>query len=75
MVLTASVPPSMSLTTTGTNNIVAWPAWATDYQLQSATNLAGANWQAVSNFSALNGYSSVVTNSTTNSTIFFRLEK
>lgn len=75
VVLTASVPPSINLTTTDTNDIVAWPAWATDYQLQSATNLAGANWQAVSNFSALNGYSSVVTNSTTNSTLFFRLEK
>ena len=75
VVSTASVPPSVSLTTAGTNSIVAWPAWATDYQLQSATNLAGANWQAVSNFAALNGYSSVVTNSTTNTTLFFRLEK
>jgi cyclophilin family peptidyl-prolyl cis-trans isomerase len=75
VVLTASVPPSVSLTTTGTDNIVAWPAWATDYQLQSATNLADANWQAVSNFSALNGYDSVVTNNTTNDVLFFRLKK
>jgi cyclophilin family peptidyl-prolyl cis-trans isomerase len=75
VVSTASVPPSINLTTTGTNDIVAWPAWATDYQLQSATNLAGANWQAVSNFSALNGYNSVVTNSMTNGVSFFRLKK
>jgi cyclophilin family peptidyl-prolyl cis-trans isomerase len=75
VVSTASVPPSLSLTTAGTNNVVAWPAWATDYQLQSVTNLAGANWQAVSNFSALNGYSSVVTNGMTNAILFFRLEK
>ena len=75
VIATASVPPSLSLTTTGANNIIAWPAWATDYQLQSTTNLAGGDWQAVSNFSALSGYDSVVTNSTTNSTIFFRLEK
>jgi cyclophilin family peptidyl-prolyl cis-trans isomerase len=75
VVSTASVPPSITLTTAGTNNVVAWPAWATDYQLQSAINLAGANWQAVSNFSALNGYSTVVTNGMTNAILFFRLEK
>jgi peptidyl-prolyl cis-trans isomerase A (cyclophilin A) len=75
VVSTASVPPSINLTTAGTNDIVAWPAWATDYQLQSANNLAGANWQAVSNFSALNGYNSVVTNSMTNGVSFFRLKK
>jgi cyclophilin family peptidyl-prolyl cis-trans isomerase len=75
VVSTASVPPSITLTTVGTNNIVAWPAWATDYQLQSTTNLVGANWQAVSNFSALNGYDNVITNNTTNGTLFFRLKK
>ncbi|MEJ0090866.1 MAG: peptidylprolyl isomerase [Limisphaerales bacterium] len=75
VVSTASVSPSIGLTVAGTNNIVAWPAWATDYQLQSTTNLMGANWQAVSNFSALNGYDSVVTNSSTNGIIFYRLKK
>jgi cyclophilin family peptidyl-prolyl cis-trans isomerase len=75
VVSTASVPPGISLTNAGTNNIVAWPAWATDYQLQSATSLAGVNWQTVSNFSALIGYDSVITNSMTNSSVFFRLEK
>jgi hypothetical protein len=75
VVATASVPPSVSLATVGTNSIISWPAWATDYQLQSTTNLVGANWQAVSNFSTLNGYSSVVTNSMTNAPLFFRLEK
>jgi cyclophilin family peptidyl-prolyl cis-trans isomerase len=74
-VATASVPPDISLTVAGTNNVVAWPAWATDYQLQSSTNLAGPNWQAVSNFSSLNGYDSVVTNSATNGTLFYRLQK
>ncbi len=41
VVSTASVPPSLSLTATGANNIVSWPAWATDYQLQSATRPRG----------------------------------
>ncbi|HWY31363.1 MAG TPA: hypothetical protein VNX46_11430, partial [Candidatus Acidoferrum sp.] len=72
---TANVPPSISLTTAGTNTIVTWPAWATDYQLESATNLVGANWQTVSNFPVLNGYNSVVTNVTNGSALFFRLAK
>ena len=75
VIATANVPPSLSLTTVGANKIVSWPAWATDYQLQSATNLAGASWQAVSNFPALNGYNNVVTNGTPGSAIFFRLAK
>ena len=75
VVCTGSVPPVVSLTRTGTNSVVRWPAWATDYQLQSATNIAGPNWPAVTNFSVLTGYDSVITNSTTNSAIFFRLKK
>jgi cyclophilin family peptidyl-prolyl cis-trans isomerase len=74
-VATVNVSPDISLTVAGTNNVVSWPAWATDYQLQSSTNLAGSNWQDVSNFSSLNGYDSVVTNSTTNEVLFYRLKK
>jgi hypothetical protein len=75
VVSTASVPPGLSLTTAGTNNVITWPAWATDYQLQSVSDLADVNWQAISNFPALNGYDSVVTNSTTNGVLFYQLIK
>ena len=75
VIATASVPPSLSMTTAGTNKIISWPAWATDYKLQSATNLTGGNWQAVSNFPVLNGYNSAVTNGTSGSNLFFRLVK
>jgi hypothetical protein len=75
VVCTASVPPGLSLTRTGTNNVVRWPAWATDYQLQSTTNVAAPNWPAVTNFPVLTGYDSVTTNSTTNGACFFRLKK
>jgi cyclophilin family peptidyl-prolyl cis-trans isomerase len=75
VVCTGSVPPVVSLTRMGTTNVVGWPAWATDYQLQSATNIAGPNWPAVTNFSVLTGYDSVVTNSTTNGACFYRLKK
>jgi cyclophilin family peptidyl-prolyl cis-trans isomerase len=72
---TASVPPSMSLAAANASSIISWPAWATDYQLQATTNLVGANWQLVTNFAALNGYDSVVTNNATNAVLFFRLKK
>jgi hypothetical protein len=75
VVATANIPPLLNLATVGTNNILSWPAWATDYHLQSTTNIAGGNWQAVSNFSALNGYNSVVTNGRAGSALFFRLTK
>ncbi len=75
VVSTASVPPVVGLVRTGTNNVVRWPAWAADYQLQSAADLAAPTWPAVTNFSVLDGYDSVTTNSTTNDTVFFRLKK
>ena len=75
VVSTASVPPVVSLVRTGTNNVVRWPAWATDYQLQSATNIGAPNWPAVTNFPALAGYDSVTTNSPTDGAVFFRLKK
>jgi cyclophilin family peptidyl-prolyl cis-trans isomerase len=75
VVCTASVPPGLSLTRTGTNNVVRWPAWATDYQLQSATNVAAPAWPAVTNFPVLTGYDNVTTNCTTNGACFFRLKK
>ena len=75
VVSTAHVPPALNLTRAGGQNVVSWPAWATDYQLQSNTNLAAAAWLAVTNFPALAGYQSVVTNNTTGSNLFFRLEQ
>ena len=71
VVATASVPPSLSLA----GNVVRWPAWATDYQLQSTPGLSPASWLAVSNFSTLVGYQSVVTNNNPASNLFFRLMK
>ncbi|MBU6411683.1 MAG: hypothetical protein KGR98_14960, partial [Verrucomicrobia bacterium] len=75
MVSTGSVPPSLTLTRTATNDLVGWPAWATDYQLQSNTNPALADWTAVTNFPALSGYRSVVRDSPTGGTVFYRLKK
>jgi peptidyl-prolyl cis-trans isomerase A (cyclophilin A) len=75
VVSTANVPPSLSLTRSGATNILRWPAFATDYFLQSQTNLLSASWADVASFPALIGYENVVTNSTTAGSSFFRLKK
>jgi cyclophilin family peptidyl-prolyl cis-trans isomerase len=75
VVCTSTVPPSVSLTRSGTANTIGWPAWAFSYQLLSNTNLGTMNWAAVTNISALVGYENVVTNSTVNPDLFFRLRR
>jgi hypothetical protein len=75
VVATSTVPPSLSLTRSKTNNTLAWPAWAFAYQPLSNTNLVGANWIAVTNPSMLVDYQNVISNSTANSNLFFRLKK
>ncbi len=74
MVATPTVPPSLTLARTGTNNIIGWPAWAFAYQPWSNTNLAGTNWIAITNASLLAGYQNVISNSSANSNLFFRLK-
>jgi cyclophilin family peptidyl-prolyl cis-trans isomerase len=75
VVTTAYVQPSVSLTRTGNSNLLRWPAWATDYQLQSHTNLATSTWSMVTNLPNLVGYETVVTNLATGSNVFFRLKR
>jgi cyclophilin family peptidyl-prolyl cis-trans isomerase len=75
VVCTSTVPPSLSVTRVGTNNTVSWPAWAFAYQSFSNTNPLGTNWTAMTNLSRLLAYENVVTNSTTNRNLYFRLRK
>ena len=75
VVCTSTVPPSLSLTRSKTNNSVSWPAWAFAYQLLSNTNLARTNWVAITNVPSLVAYQNVVTNGTASSNLFFRLKK
>jgi cyclophilin family peptidyl-prolyl cis-trans isomerase len=72
---TLTVAPPLQLSHSGTNNVFAWPAWASAYQLQSATNVAAPNWLAVTNLSKLVGFQNVVSNSAPATKGFFRLKK
>ncbi len=75
IVSTSTVPPSLSLTRSGANYSVGWPAWAFAYQLLSNTTFASTNWVAITNLSSLVGYDNVVTNNTGTSNAFFRLKR
>ncbi len=75
VISTAYVPPSVGLTRTGPGNVLRWPAWATDYQLQFQTNLAASTWTTVTNLPRLEGYDTVVTNASTEANEFFRLKR
>ena len=75
VVSTANVPPTLSSTLAGTQNVISWPAWATGYQLLANTNLSAAGWAPVTNFSMLAGYQNVVTNNPTGGDLFYRLRQ
>jgi peptidyl-prolyl cis-trans isomerase A (cyclophilin A) len=75
VVSTAMIPPRLDFARSGTDSVLRWPAWATDYQLQSQTNVGAAVWNAVTNPSSLMGYESVATNSSAADKLFFRLRK
>jgi len=72
---TAHVQPSLTLERTGSTNLLRWPAWASDYALQSHTNLATSNWTSVTNVPNLGGYENTITNVSTSSSVFFRLKR
>lgn len=74
VVATAFVPPNLSQTHVGAQSTLRWPAWATEYQLQSSTNLNAAAWTPVTNLPALVGYERVATNNSAGSG-FFRLKR
>src|ERR1039458_6423 len=69
-----SAAVQMGITPAGKNVILSWPATATNYVLQSTTNLVPANWLTVSNVVPVLGNNSF-TVSVTNTALarFFRL--
>ena len=54
-------PPALSILSSGRQSVLSWPAWASNYVLQSATNLASPNWTTMSNVAP--GVAVTVTNS------------
>jgi hypothetical protein len=75
--ITVFVSPSSLASLSITNNAagtfaLSWPSWATNYVLQTVTNLSLTNWQTVTSTLATNQYS--LTNLATGTSGFYRLE-
>jgi uncharacterized repeat protein (TIGR03803 family) len=54
-------PPALNILSNGRQSVLSWPAWASNFVLQSTTNLASPNWTTISN--AMPGMAVTVTNS------------
>ncbi len=71
----ATVQPALTMTRSGTNTVLRWPAWAGDFAAQSHTNLATTNWVSLTNNASLIGYENVVTNGSSATNRFYRLRR
>ena len=63
-------PPALNVVSSGSQTVLYWPASATNYLLQTTTNLASSNWVAVTNGMPIIGVT--VTNNAP--AAFFRLQ-
>ena len=72
---TITLMPTLNLNQEGAKSVLAWPAWAFAYQLQTSTNLAGPDWLAVTNYPTLTGFQNTASNPAPATSAFFRLKK
>jgi hypothetical protein len=67
-------PPALTVSKTGTNVVVSWPAWVSSGVLQFTTNLSMANsWQDLTNIPAITSAGYSVTDSVVGLDRFYRL--
>jgi hypothetical protein len=72
---TFSVLPSLKVSWSGTNLVLHWPASATNFLLEAASDCSARVWAQMTNAAALAGQEMVVTNSLQPARQFYRLRK
>jgi pimeloyl-ACP methyl ester carboxylesterase len=76
LAFSVSSPPLLQAQAAGNNCVLSWPLSASDYILQTSTNLADTNsWTAVPNVPAIVNLQNAVTNSASDGARFYRLRK
>jgi hypothetical protein len=61
---------------TGSQIVLSWPLWATDYVLETSGAIASsASWTATTNAAAVSGKSLVATNPMVTASAFYRLRR
>jgi photosystem II stability/assembly factor-like uncharacterized protein len=66
-------PPSLAIAPNGNQIVVSWPLWASNYGLQTKSNLFSSNWSNVTGGISTVTAGYVFTNSATGHAAFFRL--
>jgi hypothetical protein len=66
--------PSLTITQTGTNAVVSWPAWAYEFQLETLSGLEPGNyWYSADGTASLVNTNLVLTNGISSGNAFYRL--
>ena len=68
--------PSLQVSASGSQIVLSWPLWATNYVLETSTAAGpAASWTATTNAVAVSGQSLVATNPMSTLSAFYRLRK
>ena len=67
--------PALGIAPAGDQFVIVWPAWATNFVLQTAPDLTSGNWSNISSGTVTLGTNYVFTNTLTSQTAFFRLQQ
>jgi uncharacterized repeat protein (TIGR03803 family) len=73
--LVLGVAPSLAIARAGRQVVLSWPASATNYALQTTTNLTSRSWSDITNGITTAGANFVLTNAVAGSAAYFRLQQ
>jgi uncharacterized repeat protein (TIGR03803 family) len=68
-------PPSLAIVPSGHQVVISWPAAASTYVLQTATNLASGSWSDITSGITTAGAKNIFTCTASNQAAFFRLQQ
>jgi uncharacterized repeat protein (TIGR03803 family) len=74
-VFALTLVPPLSIASAGNQIAISWPAWATNYVLQTATDLSSGNWNTITNGFVTNASGYFFTTNATSQAAYFRLQQ
>jgi uncharacterized repeat protein (TIGR03803 family) len=74
-VFALTLAPPLSIAPAGNQVAISWPSWATNFVLQTATDLPSGNWSNITNGFVTNGSSYLFTINATSEAAYFRLRQ
>jgi hypothetical protein len=68
--------PSLQAHASGTNLVITWPVWATDYSLEVSSTVTGTGgWTPITNAPAIVDFQNTITNAISAGSRFYRLRR